>query len=130
MAIVSVGELELEVLRLVSDHSSMTMSEVVEQFAVPRGLARTTIHTVLERLRKKGYLTRSKGEGSYRYAPTISSAEVMTGLVGQFVQRTLGGSVKPFVAYLTQSQDISKEEIQALQALVAQLGAMKEEETT
>ncbi len=123
----SLGELELEVLRVVGEQAPVTFGEVAEVFGSARGLARTTIHTVLERLRKKGYLTRVHQDGAYRYSPCESSTEVLTRLVGQFIDRTLGGSVKPFVAYLTQSKGLSPEEMDALRALVTRLDATTEE---
>src|SRR5207249_331104 len=58
----SLGDQELEVLRFVAEHAPISVGEVAERFGEPRGLARTTILTVMERLRKKGFLTRSKAE--------------------------------------------------------------------
>lgn len=118
----SLGEQELELLQFVTAQAPISLSQVAEQFGVPRGLARTTVHTVLERLRQKGYLTREKREGIFHYLPCMAQAEVLTGLMGEFFQRTLGGSVKPFVAFLAdRSQELSTEEVQALRALVQEL---------
>lgn len=118
----SLGEQELELLRFVSAQAPISLSQAAEQFGTPRGLARTTVHTVLERLRQKGYLTREKREGIFHYLPCMPQAEVLTELMGNFVQRTLGGSVKPFVAFLAnRSQELSAEEVQALRALVQEL---------
>ena len=65
----TLGDQELEVLRFVAEQCPISVGEVARQFGVPRGLARTTILTVMERLRKKGFLTRSKNERPARYAP-------------------------------------------------------------
>src|SRR5688500_589780 len=92
------GDQQLEVLRFVADHAPISVGEVAQQFGAPRGLARTTILTVMERLRRKGYLARSK-ERPARYAPRVPQAEVMQGLVREFVEKTLAGSLSPFVAY-------------------------------
>jgi predicted transcriptional regulator len=76
----SLGDQELEVLRFVAEHAPISVGEVAQQFGVPRGLARTTILTVMERLRRKGYLARSK-ERPARYSPRLSQNEVLRGLV-------------------------------------------------
>ena len=41
--------------------------------------------------------------------------------VQKFVDRTLGGTVAPFVAYLAERETLSDEEIKDLEALVARL---------
>jgi predicted transcriptional regulator len=46
---------------------------------------------------------------------------VLQGAVAQFVDNTLQGSVSPFVAYLSQRQQVSDNELAELEALVAQL---------
>jgi predicted transcriptional regulator len=65
----SLGEQELEVWRFIADHAPVTGRAVVEQFGRERGLARTTVLTVIERLRQKGYLTRRHREGVFHYSP-------------------------------------------------------------
>jgi predicted transcriptional regulator len=122
------GDQELEVLTYISSHSPVTAREVAEKFAEERNLARTTILTVIERLRKKGYLTRLRREGVYEYVPRVAQSDVMNGMVRQFIQRTLGGSVSPVVAYLSQSREISETELDELQALVDQLKREKRDE--
>ncbi len=51
-----VGDQELVVLRWVAEHGPVTVGEVAEKFGEPQGLARSTILTVMERLRGKGHL--------------------------------------------------------------------------
>lgn len=124
----SLGEQELELLKFVTEHAPIALSDVVEHYGTAHGLARTTIHTVLERLRKKGYLVREKRDGVYQYQTRLDQAELMTGMVDDFIQRMLKGSLKPFVAYLSaSSQDLSDDEVQALKALVQDLEAQRKE---
>ena len=115
------GEAELEVLRFVSDRDGTTVREAAERFAETRGLARTTVLTMMERLRKKGFLVREAHEGGFRYRSSQTKATVLRGLVGDFVERTLGGSLQPFVAYLAERRSVSPEELEDLKALVDQL---------
>lgn len=122
------GDQELEVLKYVSENAPITAREVAEKFGEERKLARTTILTVIERLRKKGYLTRRRKEGVYEYLPSKEPGEVMQGLVGQFIQRTLGGSVSPVVAYLSRTREISPEELDELEALVEKLKGRPEDQ--
>lgn len=50
----SLGNQEIELLKYISDHSEpIPVRDILEQFGEPRGLARTTVLTMLDRLLKK-----------------------------------------------------------------------------
>jgi predicted transcriptional regulator len=115
------GEQELEVLRYVADHAPVAVREVAARFGEPRGLARTTILTVMERLRKKGFLTRTREDGAFQYAPAVAKTELLQSLVQDFVEKTLGGSLSPFVAYLADTKRLSPAEIAELRRLVREM---------
>ena len=115
------GDQELEVLRYVADHAPLTVRDAAEQWGEPRGLARTTILTVMERLRKKGYLARHKAGGAFEYTPVIAKTDVLRGLVQNFVEKTLAGSLSPFVAYLADTKGLSSSELDALKKLVQEM---------
>jgi predicted transcriptional regulator len=117
----SLGELELDTLRFVSEHAPMTVGEVAKSYGTPRGLARTTVLTVMERLRTKGFLIRRRETGIYRYSPRIDQRDVLSNLVGDFVQKSLGGSLSPFVSYLVDTGKLDPEQIEQLQRLVDSL---------
>jgi predicted transcriptional regulator len=117
----SIGEQELALLRHIADSGSATVAEAVERFGAPRGLARSTVLTMMERLRSKGYLGRRLADGVYRYRTRSSSAEILKAAVGRFVERNLDGSVTPFLAYLAEGDRLSPDEIKELEDLVARL---------
>lgn len=122
------GEKELEVLWFVTDRAPVTVRAVAQEWGEPHGLARTTILTVMERLRKKNFLIRSKAEdeNTFQYAPAVEKAELMRSLVQDFVEKTLGGSVSPFVAYLADTGSLSEREMTELRRLVAEMDRKKE----
>src|SRR5262245_6361227 len=122
-----IGDQEMEMLRFVADHAPITVRDVAVQYGEPRGLARTTVLTVMERLREKGYLTRTKQAGLFQYASALPKAELLRRLVQDFVEKTLGGSLSPFSLYLAQAPNITEEELAELKQAVQSLEA--EEET-
>ncbi len=122
----TIGEQELALLRYVADRPAATVGEVAESFGQERGLARSTVLTMMERLRKKRYLGRRSVAGVYRYRAQTSSAELLRGLVDRFVNKSLGGSVAPFVAYLNETRDVSDEELKDLEDLVSKLQAERQ----
>jgi len=114
----SLGELELEILRYVAAHAPISARDVAQGYGQEHGLAKTTVLTVMERLRTKKYLTRSRREGIFHYSTRVSTNDLMQQLVRQFVRKTLGGSVSPFVAYLSEDHDLSDEELTELQTKI------------
>lgn len=120
------GDQQLELLRFVSDNSPVTVGEMAKLYGAPRGLARTTILTVMERLRTKGYLTRRKVGGIFQYSPKIEQGDLLKGLVGKFVQRSLGGSLAPFVTYLADSGKLSSREVLELRRMVESWDSQEE----
>lgn len=115
------GRLELEVLQHIAEHHPVTVREVAAHFAATTGQARTTVLTVMERLREKGYLKRRKSTGVHRYIPTISKTDLLHRLVSGFVDEVLGGEVSPFVAYLTRSSLLNEDEVRKLKELLQRL---------
>ncbi len=119
----SIGEQELALLRHIADRGSITAGEAADQFGAPRGLARSTVLTMMERLRGKGYLGRRLTDGVYRYRARASSADLLKGAVQRFIERNLDGSVTPFLAYLSEAARLSDAELQELEEIVARLTA-------
>ena len=113
-----IGQVQLAVLQYVADHHPIRVGEVAEHFAETEGKARTTILTVMEKLREKGYLSRKKIGGTFHYSPRSDKRTIMATVVRRFIQQSLGGSVSPFIAYLADSKDLSVDEIKKLKEVV------------
>jgi predicted transcriptional regulator len=116
-----IGRAELRVLEYVADHHPIPVAEVAKHFSQTAQLARTTILTVMEQLRRKGFLTRRKIGGIYHYAPKTSKSEILQAVVSDFVEGALGGSVSPFVAYLLERAELTDAQLQELRKLVREL---------
>ena len=114
------GEQESALLAWVANHAPAHIAQILAGFGTETGLARTTVTTMLERLRAKGYLTREKIGASFAYAPQSEHQTQLRGVVGRFVEKTLGGSLDPFVAYLSDA-DLSEAQKAQLRALVERL---------
>jgi predicted transcriptional regulator len=123
----TVGDQELALLRDVAETGPSSVGEVAQRFGEPRGLARSTVLTMMERLRQKGHLEREQVEGVYRYFTSVSEGDLLRGAVRTFVEKTLAGSVSPFVAYLTEAGEVSDDELAQLEDLVARLKSRKQE---
>jgi predicted transcriptional regulator len=115
------GSTEIEILRYIGDHHPISVGEMAEHVAQTTGQARTTVLTIMERLRQKGHLTRKKAMGVYRYSPKVANQILLRTLVKNFVDTTLGGSISPFVAFLSESGPVSADDLEMLKQLVRDL---------
>lgn len=122
----SLGRLELDVLQYVTDHHPISVREVADHFGKASGQARTTLLTVMERLRGKSFLTRRKVDGRHQYTPTVAKADLLHDVVADFVNGVLGGNVSPFVAYLTRSSKLNDGEIRKLEQLLKRIEAREQ----
>jgi predicted transcriptional regulator len=120
-----VGDQELALLRFVSDAGQATVGQAAERFGQPRNLARSTVLTMMERLRKKGHLLRRQQGGVYQYALRTAPGAAVRQAVKSFVDRTLDGSIAPFVAYLGERERISDEELADLESILARLQSQR-----
>lgn len=123
----SIGDQELALLHYLAECGSASAGEVVSGYGEPRGLARSTVLTMMERLRSKGYLKRRQLSGMFRYSAATGPGEAMRSAVGSFVEKTLSGSVSPFVAWMSERAEVSETELAELKALVAQLQNRRKE---
>jgi predicted transcriptional regulator len=123
----TIGDQELALLHHIDECGSASVGEVAASFGEPRGLARSTVLTMMERLRGKGYLKRRQLKGMFRYSTATGPGEAMRSAVGSFVEKTLSGSVSPFVAWMSERAEVSDTELAELEALVTQLQSRRKE---
>jgi len=112
----NLGELELEVMKILWDRGRSSVLQVAEKLSKQKGYARTTILTIIQRLHKKGFLKRKKENGVYRYEPTQKRQQVMGRLLNQFIDRVFDGSSTSLVQQLTGAQ-MSDEELDQIKAM-------------
>lgn len=124
----SIGDQELTLLQYIADRGGATVGQAAEEFGAPRGLARSTVLTMMERLRQKAHLDRQQVNGVYQYFSPAPAGTVLRDVVRSFVEKTLGGSVAPFVNYLTEEAEVSDSELAELEELVAKLQSKRKEE--
>ena len=117
---------ELQFLRFVARSGPASSAQVAERLGTQLGLTRSSVLTVMERLRRKGHLRRRRVDGIYLYSSVIPHDRLMRATVGQFVERTLGGSLLPFAAWLSERVEVSDEELKELRAMVSKLRSRSE----
>lgn len=118
----SLGELETRVLQLVWQEQPCTERQISDLIRNERDVARTTVLKTMQRLEAKELLVRMKGKGPIQYRAAVEEAKVLPKLVQRFVDRVLGGSADPLVAYLADSEKLSAEDLETLRDIARKIG--------
>jgi BlaI family penicillinase repressor len=109
---------ELEILKVVWQRGPSTVREVFQDLLKQRKIAYTTVLTMMGILEQKGHLKKKAGEKAYVYTAAKPQAQVMDGMVKEFVNRVFNGSAKPLLVHLVEDQGISSAELDEIEALV------------
>src|SRR5580700_5945473 len=96
--------LELECLKALWGIGEGTVRDVRHVMVGNRNLAYTTVMTVLDRLEKRGGVSRRKQGRSFVYVPKLSREELRRFAVKELVDTFFGGSEEALARFLKSSQ--------------------------
>ncbi len=95
--------LEADIMRIIWEKRSATVREVWKALRYEgKGLAYTTVMTVMVRLHEKGILNRVKEGKGYRYFPTQPRDTLVRRFVDTVVDRLIAVFGEPAVSYLAE----------------------------
>lgn len=111
-----VAALESAVMEVLwSSTAALTVRQVLEQLTAQRPLAYTTVQTTMDRLARKGLLTRTPEGKANAYAPTCSREDHTAALM----QRTLHQAPDAEAALLHFVERMDEQQERALRAALA-----------
>ena len=115
------SEFELDVMsHFWADHE-LSAPELFERIGGERGVAYSTVKTIVDRLEAKGAIERVANRGrTIVYSPVIKQERVRKPLVKAFLRRLFGDDLRPLFAQLLQDEKLSADELEYLRKLVAQ----------
>lgn len=99
--------------------SAMTVREIHESIAQERDIAYTTVMTVLDRMSKKGLVTRERDGRAWRYLPVSTSEELTADLLRDSLEHIESSDRRAAMLHFLDAA--SAEEIDDLKAALAQL---------
>lgn len=118
------GELEAAVMEALWAEPRKTVNEVEERLRRRREIAHTTVLTTLDRMHRKGYLTREKLGKAFVYAPRYTREEFERGVAQEVLGALLGQFTEPALSAFV---DIVGEEAGALDQLEAMIREKRRE---
>ncbi|MCZ6650067.1 MAG: BlaI/MecI/CopY family transcriptional regulator [Acidobacteria bacterium] len=116
----NISDLQLAVMRVLWRRGEAAVAEVHGDLEPERGLAPTTIATILSRLERRGLVRHSSRGRQYLYAPVISEQEIRRSMVAALTSRLFNGDATALVSHLLESRDIAPGDLEKVRQLLSE----------
>ena len=113
-----ISESEWLVMKVIWDENPISSNRVVDILSDSTQWNPKTIKTLLSRLVKKGAVGYENEGRSYLYYPLIEEQVLVKAESKSFLKRVFRGALKPMIATMVESEDLSDEEIEELKRLL------------
>jgi predicted transcriptional regulator len=95
-----------------------TVKEVQAALEKERVPAYTTVATLLNRLRDRGYVAAEERNFAYVYKPLVEREQVVRRKLDDVVRRILGGKIAPLAAYIAEKKNLTPEQLKMLKDII------------
>lgn len=119
---IHLSALQLAVMRVVWGRGEATTAEVVADLGARRGLAHTTVATLLTRLERRGVLTQRREGRTLIYRALFSEPEVRRSMVADLVAMLFRGDSSALVAHLVREDEVAPDDLARIQARLGEAG--------
>lgn len=116
-----IPESELALLKLLWEESPLGAADLHARLSIERDWSITTVKTLLARLVAKGSIAAKRDGRRFLYTPLVEHEQVAARQAGGLVDRLFGGRVSPLVAQLAEEREISKDDLDELEAIIRKL---------
>jgi len=111
-------EAEWEIIQVVWEHQPCAAPTVQEELADRKGWTYSTVKTLMDRMVAKGLLTTERIRNLILYRSAISQREAQRGELLRTAKRAFGGALTPMMQFMLDSDALSHEELDELEALI------------
>ena len=113
------SDLQLDLMRVLW-RGDAAVAEVAGELAIRRGLAHTTIATVLTRLAKRGLVEARRDGRQLVYRALVDESQVRRSMVGGLIQSLFRGDPQALLAHLVSEEDVASGDLDKVRALLAE----------
>jgi len=124
-----ITELQLAILRILWDRGEATVAELWEALHEQRGLAQTTVATLVARLHRRGIVERRTRDRQFLYRATITEADVQHSMVSELTERLFAGDAAALVTHLISASDMSPGDLARVKRMIENAQAPKGDPT-
>lgn len=121
------GDLQLAIMRILWEQGEATVAGVHAALFPERGLALTTIATMLRKLEGRKLVAHRTEGRQYVYRPLVTEPVVRRTMVGELMDRLFEGNVTELVSHLLDQDEVDSRELDRLKQLIAAREKRKEQ---
>lgn len=114
------GDLQLAIMRVLWELGEATVTDVYQRLLDDRGLAPTTIATMLKKMEDKGVVAHRADGRRFIYRPTMSQDQATRSMVTDLTERLFAGNPMALVSHLIAQREIDPEELSELERMIAE----------
>jgi BlaI family transcriptional regulator, penicillinase repressor len=115
---VALSELQLDVLRILWERGESSTLDVVEGLRRDRGLAHTTVATLLSRLEKRGVVASRRDGRQLLYKPRVTESKVRSSMVSGLIATLFKGDAKALLAHLVDQDELKVADLEKMRKLL------------
>jgi len=119
-------DLQYSIMRVLWDRGQASAAEITQAIHAERGLALSTVATLLSRLEKRGVVAHDTRARQYVYKPTVTESEVRRTMVSELTDRLFNGDVTALLSHLLSAREMSPGDLARVKALIDSRDASKE----
>lgn len=113
---------QLEIMEVVWERGESAVSDVWSEIAARRTVARNTVLTVMDRLEKRGWLSKRSVGNTHLYQATSTRQITLGDVVRRFIDSTFGGSADALVMTLLDGGGVTPEEARRIRKRIDEAG--------
>ena len=113
------GDLQLAIMRVLWSRGETSVAEVHEALEPERGLALTTIATMLAKMEKKGVVGHRAEGRRFLYRPLVDEGQVRRSMIAELTSQLFRGDVSALLNHLVSEHEIDAGELAQLKKLIA-----------
>ncbi|MBN2382503.1 BlaI/MecI/CopY family transcriptional regulator [bacterium] len=111
---------EFDILRILWKRGRLSVREVHDQIVETQAWAYSTTKTMMDRMVKKGLLSRAQFHGVFLYNPLVSRPRGFARFIQFFAERVLELDYDSVVSLFVRSEALTAEEIEELSEILEQ----------
>lgn len=112
--------LQLSILQVLWERGEATTQAIHGALEGERGLAPTTIATLLSRLERRGILSHRKEGRQYVYRALVTEADVRRSKVRELTEGLFQGDPAALISHLVSSADTDANDLERIKTLIAE----------
>src|SRR5437870_2605904 len=101
-------------MRVVWERGEASTADVADALAASRGLAHTTVATLLTRLEKRGAVASRRDGRQLVYTAKVTEETVRRSMVSGLVASIFGGDAKALVAHLVSEEEVAPGDLERI----------------